>query len=101
MDHGPNTRFCVFGGLEVSERLDHEIDVGEIREECIRLVSEKFFGRVKTSGADRDRACSKMPRTVNVIGRVADDDELLGGEVELKMFADTFSGLRGQIAAVV
>src|SRR5258708_15096130 len=37
----------------------------------------------------------------DVVGCVADDDELFGREIELQVFADALSGERRKIAAVV
>ena len=60
-----------------------------------------FFVGVETPSADGDGASAEMTCAVDVVGRVADDDELFGGEIELQMFPNAIGGERRKIATVV
>src|SRR3712207_8603936 len=47
------------------------------------------------------RSRSEVARAGDVVGRVADDDELLGAEFEVELASDSARGESGQVAAVV
>ena len=56
---------------------------------------------IKPSRVDRERTRAEVFGTIDVVGRVADYDELFAREIELQVFADSLIGERGQIAAIV
>ena len=65
------------------------------------MTGEKFFRWVRPPGGDGDGACAEMARTGDVIGRIADDDELRGLEIKMKMATDALLRDGRKIAAVV
>ena len=89
------------GALQLVERSYDRFDVGEIGEELVRGVLKNFFIRVETSGADCDGPSTEMARAVDVVWRVADDDELFWRESELQMFSNALGGERGKIASIM
>lgn len=69
----PNSKFI--------EGAHDQLRVREVWEERVRLVREQVFGTVHAPGGDGDGACSVVTCAGDVVGRVADDDELRGLQV--------------------
>ena len=76
-------------------------EVGKIRQQRIGIASENVLSTVAAAGAYGQGAGAEVPSAGDVVGRVADNDKLLGSEIELQPFAYAISGQRWKIAAVM
>ncbi len=64
-------------------------------------MREESGGRIHAPGGDGDGARAEVSGAGDVVGRVADDDELRGTQIEIEMPVDARGSERGQLAAVV
>jgi hypothetical protein len=60
-----------------------------------------LIGGIGASGCDSDGACAEVSGAGDVVGCVADDDELRGRERELEMRVEARGGEGGKVASVV
>ena len=86
--------------LKLFERSHYQINIQQIRQQRIRLVSPQIFRRVHASRSHRQDARAEMPRTGNVIGRVANHNKLLGPKINSEMFVYSLRRNCRQVATV-
>src|SRR6266850_4262135 len=56
---------------------------------------------IKPAGANREREGAEVFGAIDVVGCVANDDELFFRKIELQVFLDSLIRERGQIAAIM
>ena len=89
------------GRSKVTERLNDQLDIRQIRYEGVGLARENIFAAVEAAGADGKGTSAEVFRAFDVVGCVADDDELFRRKIELQVFANAIGGQRGKHAAIV
>src|ERR1044072_2130361 len=85
-------------GSEFGEGAQQESGVCEVWEDGVRRVSEEFVRGVAAPRGDGDGARAEVSGAGDVVGRVADDDELFGVEVAAQLTADALARDGGQVA---
>src|SRR5215212_6434751 len=76
---------------ERREGVEQKPCVCEVGEEGVGVVWEEVGGRVAAAGGDGDGARAEVAGAGDVVGRVADDDELFGFEVNPEVPADALA----------
>src|SRR5713226_10109216 len=94
------SRRLLFVRLKLVECLYHKFSIQQIRQQRVGIVRAQFFGRMNTAGSDRQDARAEVPGTGDVVGGVADHDELFGFKLLAEMLVDSLRGDRRQIAPV-
>ena len=64
-------------------------------------MAEECVGRLIATRGDGDGARAEVAGAGDVVGRVADDDELVGVEVSVQVTADALASDRREVASVV
>src|SRR5215211_3936527 len=78
-------------GSECGEGAEQELRVGQVGEDGVGLVAEEVGGRVAAPRRDGDGARAEVAGAGDVVGRVADDDELPRVEVLTQVPAEALA----------
>src|SRR5215204_553834 len=78
-------------GSECGEGAEQEFRVGQVGEDGVGVVGKQVGGRVAAPRRDGDGARAEVAGAGDVVGRVADDDELFRGEVAAQVAADALA----------
>jgi hypothetical protein len=90
-----------WGSSQARKGFHYLFHVCEVCQQRIWFMRQKVLRAVEPTRSNRDCTRAKVTGTGNVVGGVADDDELVWPEIKVQVTPDSLRGEQRQIAAIM